>query len=221
MKKVIIVGGGSSVKEGIEKGLWYKIKGNEIWSLNFAYKFMPYLPTRELWIDTSFFTNNIDDLKNLHENGVKLITKKHGKYATFPEISQYEATRNHAEYPPKMFLGKVGLVGFFALSLALVQEFTEIYLLGYDFGNSGLSNRDTHFYQDKVTEMKIQSSGVGRPSVYRREDNNVKDGVNDFDVFKSPNIKIYNVSPQSNIRSFEKIAYDEFFAKICNSDFQI
>jgi len=38
MKECIIVGAGYSIKEGLEKGLWAKIKGKEVWSLNSAFK---------------------------------------------------------------------------------------------------------------------------------------------------------------------------------------
>jgi hypothetical protein len=59
-KSLIIVGGGYSVAKGIKQGLWERIKGNDIWSLNFAYKTMPYLPSTEIWIDKMFLSLNLD-----------------------------------------------------------------------------------------------------------------------------------------------------------------
>ena len=64
LKQVVLVGGGYSIVEGIETGLWEKLKQStiEIWSLNWAYKTMPYYPTRECWIDINFFTSSIQEL---------------------------------------------------------------------------------------------------------------------------------------------------------------
>jgi len=42
-EEVIILGGGYSVKEGIEKGLWNKIKDKNVWSLNYVFLTMPFL----------------------------------------------------------------------------------------------------------------------------------------------------------------------------------
>ena len=51
MKSVVIVGGGNSVREGIEKGLWDKIKDKKVWALNSCFVFMPFMPKRILWVD--------------------------------------------------------------------------------------------------------------------------------------------------------------------------
>ena len=75
-KKAILIGGGASITEGIEKNLWEKIRGKDIWSLNYAYKTMPYFPTRELFVDKSFYRNNREDLLLLALNGVKMYSKK-------------------------------------------------------------------------------------------------------------------------------------------------
>ena len=89
-KEVILVGAGYSLKEGIDKELWDKIKGKEIWSCNYAYRTMPYLPARELWTDINFFNWNIDELQQLAQKGVPCYAKKNGKYDRIPEINQYK-----------------------------------------------------------------------------------------------------------------------------------
>ena len=205
MNEVIIIGGGYSVKEGIEKGLWNKIKGKTVWSLNYAYKVMSYLPTAELWVDSTFFKENASDLQLLAKKGVKLYAKKHPMYAFIDEIKQFETTRSREYFDKFIYIGSQGLVGFFALSLAVkFFKFDRIFILGYDYNAKG---NITHFYQDK-----IHHKGVGKVSVYLNRNGSVKREVKDFDVYK--NYNIYNVSLESNIQTFPKISYEEFFEMI-------
>ena len=39
MKQIIIVGGGTSIKEGISKGLWSKLDNKYTFGLNYSYKY--------------------------------------------------------------------------------------------------------------------------------------------------------------------------------------
>ncbi len=217
MKSCILVGGGYSVKEGIELGLWDKIKGQEIWSLNYAYKFIPYLPSRQLWVDLSFFKNNINDLQKLQEQGVSLYTKDHPLYKEKmyrDKITSYELTRKWKEHTDKIYVGSsLGLVGNYALSLAFKEKYDIIYLLGYDFGTKASTDLNTHFYVDVAEENNIKSSGLKRPGVYYQDGkNSIKNDVLDFDNYKTIyGSKVYNVSMDSNLHSFEKISYQEFF----------
>lgn len=213
MRDVIICGGGYSVKEGIDKGLWDKIKNKEIWSLNYAYKAMPYLPTREIWLDKHFFKINIEELQKLYKQKVECIAKFNDIYCAIKDIITYEGTQDKTLFGKDkiMFTGSMNLVGFFALSLALYEKIDRVYLLGYDFGNSGLNNKLTHFYQDSVPCV---SSGVGRPDVYRLENNKIKNEVKDFELYTHQSTKIYNVSLNSNIPYFTKLSWEYFFYKI-------
>ncbi len=210
----IIFGGGQSIREGINLGLFEYIKDKEVWSINFAYKTMSFLPKREIWIDRSFFTNNITELQNLYKQGVKCYAKLHSKYADIPEITTYETTKIPQEYgnEKKVFVGTMGITGYFALSLAVREKYKTIYLLGYDFGLIEGETK-THYYQD---ELQVQSTGVGRPELYKAENNRniIRPDVRDFDLYNSETSKIYNVSPKSNIKSFERINYLTFFEKI-------
>jgi len=220
-KTCIICGGGYSVKEGISKGLWDRIKGQDVWSLNFTYKVMPYMPTREIFVDASFFNNNVKSLQDMTIMGVKIVARFKSKYQFIDEIIKYEATRNKKQYYGKeainkkcLYYGRMGLCGIFALSLAIAEGYDKIYLLGYDFGTTSLNNVNTHFYQK---DIMVISSGVGAPEVYRKSDNTVKEEVEDFQVFtQEKDIEIINVSPNSNIPYFPKITYEEFFTKLEN-----
>ncbi len=218
MKKVILVGGGYSVKEGVSLGLWEKIKGQEIWSLNYAFMTMPFLPNKEIWVDYPFFENNIQVLQKLSEQGVKMIASSNNKYKFISAIKLYTSTREkyfgkEAVSRNEIYYGRMGLVGLFALSLAIAEGFEEIYLLGYDFGSiKGKGDLNTHYYQDI---LNIYSTGVRNPEVYRMPDNAVRIEVEDFKVYlQDKDVTIWNVSLNSNIPYFPKLSWEEFFKKL-------
>lgn len=221
--RVVICGGGFSVKEGIEKGLWEHIKNEQVWSCNYAFMAMPYLPKKEIWVDIAFYKNNIEALQKLWEQGVELHTKKHPQYAgILDHLFHYNSTRESKNYHGKqaleqniIYYGKMGLSGMFALSMAIGYKFDEIYLLGFDFGSKTITDTNTHFYQDK---LKVYSTGVMRPEVYRMPNNTVKHSeLDDFKVYlNEKDIEIINVSPDSNIPFFEKIDYTTFFERLKN-----
>ena len=204
-KPLIIVGGGSSIKEGIRQDLWSKIKGQEVWSLNFAFLTMPYTPSKEIWVDFFFFLaqqKNLLGLKNC-----ELIAKNTGTvYKEFP-VTTYEATSNLDKYKDgTLFLGRLCLCGIFAISLAIERGYKSIYLLGFDHGTSIGKEEETHYYKGRVAN----------PEVYRDENNKIRTEVKDFEVFVKDNTDIYNISTKSNIECFPKSTYTEFFRRLNN-----
>ena len=218
-KEVIILAGGWSVKEGIAQGLWDKIKDKEIWSLNFAYKFLPYLPSKQFHVDITFFRNCVKELQMLSERGVPIHAKENDiEYVNIKAVQQHKVFRTPKEEKPgELFIGQMGLCGLFALSYAISQGYENIYLLGHDFGSPNLDNKNTHWYQDlQMNEFSepIKSNGLKNPSVYLERNDAPKPMIKDFEYYlKFPN-KIYNVSSRSNINYFPIIGYDEFFRKI-------
>jgi hypothetical protein len=83
--------------------------------------------------------------------------------------------------------------------------------LGFDYTRrTGLPERDPnynpnsdlqiHFYND------IKHRGVGYVGYYENHNPD-----REFNQFIKKDIKIYNVSPESNINSFEKISYEQFY----------
>lgn len=210
-KTAIIIGGGQSVQEGISLGLFDKIKDKDVWCINFNFMVLPFLPKREIWLDVAFFRTHIDQLQDLCVKGVKCYTKKHDKYNAIPEITQFATTRDINE-KDKLFIGFMGLSGFFALSLAVKEEYDLCYILGFDFGSIS-NDKNTHFYQHT---LKVNSSGFGRPELYQEKNNQPKSQVKDFEYFLSTKTKIVNVSPQSKIPYFPKIDYLTFFKEIEN-----
>lgn len=224
MKEVVVLGGGDSINDGIDKGLWDKIKDKNIWSLNSIFKIMPYIPTRQVWVDVSFFKHEAHNIQVLGKKGVKLHCKRHLYYSFLGDsIKQHDAFRdteiledNSMKEISHVFMGGHGLVGIFALSLAIREEYDTIYLLGYDWGSLSNEHRKTHCYQDKIKELNIRSTGAGKPGIYLNTDDSPNKNILDFNMYDKEKAKIYNVSPLSHITNFEKIDYLEFFRRISN-----
>jgi hypothetical protein len=207
MKDVILIFGGESISEGIKLDLWSKIRGRNVWSINFAFKTFDFLPSAEVWVDISFFEKNMEALQKLYLAGVPCHAKKHQIYAGINEINTYETTRNPQEMDKKLYIGRMGLSGFFALSLAIRQGYENIYMCGNDFGSK---TAKTHYYQD---DIKVDSTGIGHPELYRNN-GQVKEEVRDWEYFNQYNKNIINVSLESAIECFPKIDYPTFFKKI-------
>ena len=111
------------------------------------------------------------------------------------------------------------LTGIFALTIAsyLMNYTGRIFLLGFDWNMrnkkdvdptkySGRTSLETHYYSD------IKHRGIGYVGYY---ENHNPDTF--FKYFKEPKLKIYNVSLNSNINTFEKINYDDFY-KLLSKD---
>ena len=222
-KECYIIGGGKSVRDLIATGLWDKIKGKDIWSLNYAYKLMPYLPTRQCFVDYMFFKNNEDEIHDLAAKGVPIYCKRNSKLKHIEAkfMQQYNTVRERGGFrgktaltpplEPHLFVGRMGLVGAFSVSLAIAEGYDTIYLLGYDFGATGLEDKDTHWYQGQIN---VKSTGVGRPTVYWNK-LGLKKEVQDFQVFNTvEGVKCYNVSPNSNIPYFDKLNPEQFYQLI-------
>jgi hypothetical protein len=232
LKKCVIIGAGTSVQEGIDLGLWAKLNENksiETWALNFVFRTMPYNPSRLLWIDTSFFNKEVENIQMLHHTGVKLYTKEHDMYKVLKgNINLVKVTDDKRSYD-KVFCGCPRLCGIFALSLAVQEKYDEIYLLGFDwgipkdkvietkmeknrFGKFIITNKPkTHFYQDSI---KVDSSGFGRPHIYQEKNGMPNKGIMNFDYYLPYKDKIFNVSMISNIHQFQKLSYQDFFERI-------
>ena len=178
LDRVVILGGGYSIKEGIKKGLWTILNKNnlDVWSLNYAFLTMPFLPNKQLWIDFAFFLTCKKELLKLEKKNVKLVSRTFGTVYRDFNIKTYDWSRKKEK--DKLFVGSEKLlVGTFALSLAEELKYKKIYLLGYDFGTTSIDDRNTHYYLNK---------NIRRPSLkgaYRREDGSLRDSINDYKIF--------------------------------------
>lgn len=207
--QLIIIGGGTSIKEGIEKGLWERLIDRFTISLNFNYHHFPY-HTFCCYVDKDFYIKNIEGLKVL-----PLVVGKYHKQIK-AEGNLIQLKTNESEYDPSLKKGvyKSSLVGLFSLTVgSYLLEEGEVFLLGYDFGAvCGIDKKNrpmTHYYQE---ENKLNHRGIGKINYYQSKGR----ADRDFKVYNNPKIKIYNVSLNSNIDTFEKISYDQFFGKLNN-----
>lgn len=207
-KQLIIIGGGASIREGVEKGLWKKLEGKFVIGINFSYKFFPD-PTIQCYLDKQVREQNEGDFNKLD----LVITKKqpiknHKNELQIPTQSNYIRNIVNGIY-------KGALTGIYALTLGVyLLDVGEIYLLGYDFGSQEKTSAGkplTHFYQGTINHR-----GVGKVNYYNSKGHVTRD----FGVFqKEKKIKIYNVSLKSKLEMFEKISYDDFFKKLDNKKY--
>jgi hypothetical protein len=209
-----LIGGGPSIKEGIKKDLWNKIKWKFTIGLNYSFNYFP--STILSFVDEKFYKDELEKLKSL-----PLIIGKESTRTQDIKLPNTILLKNSHEYKGlnsikenKIYCSQ--LVGVFALTLAicLMEGEGEIFLLGYDFGDNGKEDdkkrKITHFYQDKIDHR-----GVGKVSFYDTKDRARKL----FSVYKNEKVRIYNVSLNSKIPEeiFPKISYDEFF-KLLDSE---
>ena len=213
MKEVIIVGGGYSIKEGIDKGLWEKVRNKNVWSLNFAFKFMPFIPTKQLWADTSVWEKCSEEILMLHTKGTQLVCRNYGGYEDYPFIDRYDVSPidyKGIDADKELFIGRMGSVGVFATSYGAKLGYDKIYLLGYDFGAPSTRETKTHFYQEE--DLNVNIGAYGRSGIYWEGENRIRNEVSDFKKFeRDSSYKVFNVSQISNIPYFEKISYEYFF----------
>jgi len=186
LKQLIIIGGGNSIQEGINKYIWKKLENTFTIGINYSYRY--FQSTCLICMNyTDFYDKNRNDLKQLP----MIITVDR------PHPSKWED--NTIVVPNESF----SLSGILALNLGIeLLDEGEIFLLGYDFGmHQGLS----HFYQGDIYHRGIAQSQYYTKSHAGR----------DFNQFeKEEKIKIYNVSLESQIDTFSKISYDTFFKKL-------
>ena len=236
--QIIIIGGGRSIKEGIELGLWTKIK--DLFTIGTNYSFNYFIPTILTFADVSFYKEQLENLKKLPSILVGNFLIRKYKLEELPNL--YLLSVNNSKYTRDLSEGVYkGFTGIFSLSLAIylldnlgVEE-KEIFLLGMDWGNityekdkviNNFSVSDEGI--DKVDPKNIIKVGKGYRilthfydgKIYHRGSGKVDYYVTHnptiiFNPYKSiKDIKIWNVSPKSHISTFPKIDYPTFFSKL-------
>lgn len=205
-KQLVIIGGGSSIQDGLSKNLWEKLKSHFTIGLNFSFKFFE--ATFQSFVDSSFYNANSKELEKVPliiGQGKNLNVKLNNTFTIRCNAQKYNRDLKDGIY-------KNNLTGIYALSLAIyLLDEGEIFLLGYDSGAISwkFDNKNrpiSHFYQGQV-----EHRGIGKINYYNSKDRDEKD----YGVYRNETkIKIYNVSPKSNIHVFPKINYDEFFNKL-------
>jgi len=230
-KQAIILGGGCSVLEGIDKDLFSKLKDKFIIGLNYSHHFVD--STCWMYVDDTYYLNEIKYLEKLPLTVGRLHTNVPTKPNNIELItaSKYVRDCHHGVY-------SATLTGLFALSLAIyILDEGEIFLLGFDNSSQKGEDKDslvhdsqgralTHFYQygniiSRYTgkPLTLKHRGIGKVNWYQATqlENNkrISRAEHEYGVYKNENnVKIWNVSPNSKIPTFEKINYSTFFNKL-------
>jgi len=184
---IIIIGGGESCKSLLPTFPDY---GIAVMSINSHGLNMPYNPSIAVWLDEKFFWDHRSELLKIDADGTVLCTQELDVYKGCPQVITFPINKKSDRFGyGNLFVGSYNLSGFFALSLACHLGYEKIYLLGYDFKSAG---------PDRLT--------------YEDGQGNIWAWVNEFDYYKRnyPDVKIYNVCPDSKIKSFPKIDFSEF-----------
>ena len=222
--ELIIVGGGTSIPNNHNIGLWSFLANRYTISVNYSYRF--FTPTIECFCDKDFYSEERTRLESL-----PLIIGKEHQGLNPMQNTILLRTQDSDHYRDIIHgIYKSSLTGIFALTLGIyLLDIGTIYCLGYDGGEKrtsefttefksvhkrlGVGEKDekgrerTHFYQNDET---LNHRGIGKISYYNTEGRTKRD----WGVYKGEkNVKIYNVSKASRIETFETITYAEFFTK--------
>ena len=224
INQCIIIGGGLSIQEGILLGLKEQIKNKFVILVNYAFDTFEgtfltftdkifYLPfsarTKEEQSKNPDIYESLKSLPLIIGNDSQKIEPK---YLLPNTIIVKQSGSYHREkcLVNGFYVG--GLSGIFAFSLAsyLMNYTGEIFLCGYDWnkGKTTKIEQNIHYYGDK-----IKHRGSGYVGYY-----NGHNPDNYFKKFLEPNLKIYNVSTNSNIQTFEKINYEHMFNLMNNQE---
>lgn len=221
---VIILGGGVSLQEGIDLGLYDRIKDKCTFALNYEYKYFD--STVICFNDTNFYLANQKELKNK-----PLVIGVDQNQGLITPPNTYLLKGSDVWIDPlniKQGIYSNALTGYTAISLAmwLLNKEGIIYLLGYDWSRRTEEDKqkgikanpyDHNIALEKRTKTHchadIMHRGIGYTSYYETNDPNKKF----LPFLQESNIKIYNVSLNSNITCFKKINYLEFFKQINNT----
>jgi len=206
IERVILIGGGNSIREGLSKGLWTKLVGEFSIGLNSNYHH--FNSTALAFVDQPFYKKNKENLSKLPlvlcKARNEIIIEKYPNFIHLPVTGKYDNTLQKGVYSSI-------LVGLFAITIAIYLKVDEIFILGFDWSlKTDKKGEDgkiiTHYYQEN---KKLKHRGTGKTSFY-----DTWKPEKYFKVYLNEPVKIYNVSLNSHINSFPKISYDEFFKKL-------
>jgi len=238
-KRAIVIGSGASILQGRDStsaiAVWDKIQDELTIGINWCFKY--FVPTVSLFGDYHFYLKEKENLSEL-----PLVFGMQDAYYTRAKVSDKINTEifhlhdNIYMLPnrvPEMIDGvkteyfgadawKKGfysryLSGILGINLTIALGCTEIYLLGFD---GCATNGKTHFYQGEFNASHVSEEGRERSGVGQKKDGTYKTSVYNqnfslkYEPFKNEKAKIYNVSPNSKLTTFNKINYDEFYDRL-------
>ena len=228
-QECIILGGGSSIKDGIALGLKDKIKDKFVIACNYAFMHFDN-STLLAFYDRNFYKPVNKDNPDIYEELKKIPLicgiddGQHIKEFQLPNTLLFKRSSDYERQnclERGFYCSDIKLTGIFALSLAtfLMNYRGTIYLLGFDWPRRELkdvpapynskSSLDIHYYG-----KDIQHRGIGYVGAYERH--NAKKY---FKYFPEAGLNIYNVSLNSNINIFPKIDYNKMFDMLSQETF--
>ena len=237
--KGLILGGGLSIRQGLwnlpvtDLPIWRKIQNEFVIGTNFSNLFFPstvlmysdyhFYHTQKQWLDKVPLIVGRDDDYYRRDQCIGL-----GDNVTLLKGS----TKYNGINSLKEGLYTFQLVGMAAISFAIGLGCKEIYLLGFDACEI---NGHTHFYDDIAIGTyfynKQKYCGIGKHKttegqyIYNTGNYNKIKELNEhwfkpFEKALVDGIKIYNVSLESKINTFQKISMEQMFHNIEQSPSQ-
>lgn len=224
LNECIIWGGGKSISEGISLGLKEKLQNKFVIVCNYGFRHFD--GTFLCFHDRDFYkpkpeAKNPDIYEELKSLSLLIGMNLNGieEFKLKNTILLKHSDNYHREKCIENGFYSANLTGILALTLAsyLMNYNGTIFLLGFDWNRrnpneinkekySGKTNLKIHYYDD------IKHRGLGYVGFYECHNPN-----NYFKYFdKEKDLKIYNVSLNSNIQNFEKISYTTMFSKLNN-----
>lgn len=213
-KEIIIIGGGNSLKKALSLGLGARLEGRFIIVCNYAYKHFPH--TFLAFQDREFYVP--DYAKHYVETDIPRHPDIYEELKKEPLIIGINDNGiEEFKLDNTILLDKEyheNLTGIFAIKLALqLLNKGTIYLLGFDWNRrTGLPERDPNYNPKSDLQIhyynkeEINHRGIGYVGYY---ENHNPDKI--FNLLIKKDVKIYNVSLESNINCFEKITYEKMF----------
>ena len=210
-KQCIIIGGGKSIKTADLAVLGASLQGKLVIAINYAFKYFPH--TFLTFSDREFYYPKVNEDELITNPNIYEELKKEPLIIGINEngIEEFKLPNTILFHPTKFYKGN--LTGVFAISLAchLLNDCGEIYLLGYDWTRQPIPNDkskynpraggEIHFYND------LNHRGTGHTGYYDRHN-----ADKPFEPFlNKKDVKIFNVSLESNIHCFEKTSYPTFY----------
>jgi len=238
--KIIIIGSGASIRQGLwdtpieELPIWEAVKNQFTISCNWSFKWVD--PTISMFCDHRFYCLEKEHLDKLpilltaKKNGFYNDERKYKKYFDkigdnlhFLKVCGGVKYKEHTDVIHNGVNTQLGgiytpqLTGLMAIGYALSIGCKELYLLGFD---AGASQGRTHFYEGDKEHTGIVNwnnqtqTGVGLDANGRCKNDNYNEDINWWFhplTNNDADVKIYNVSPESNITVFPKISFSEFY----------
>jgi len=211
--EIILIGGGSSIKQ-VDFGTLKPLLATKcVLAINYAFLHFPH--TLTVFGDHDFYVplqakknrkNHPDIYEELKKELLIIYANDKNDLKEW-QLSNTIFIKTGSEYninPLKRDFYTHFLSGIYTLSLAqfLLDYKGVIFLLGFDWGTINKKDNNIHYY----SKEEINHRGMNYTAPYTGHNPSQY-----FGHFKEPNIKIYNVSPNSNITNFEKIDYKKMF----------